>query len=113
MKLAAIQRDQVLRAEFAADVSLYEPEMIIFLDETGSNRRDTLRKYGYSLRGRPITSHKIISRGKCVSTITILSMMGILDCMTTTGSVDADAFCDFVEKFLLIHLMPFDGQRVL
>ena len=85
--------------------------MIIFLDETGSDRRDTLRKYGYSLRGRPITSHKIISRGKRVSTIAILSMEGILDCMTTTGSVDADAFSDFVEKFLLPHLMPFDGRN--
>lgn len=42
----AIQRDDCLRARFAQDVSLYSPEMLIFLDETGTDRRDALRKKG-------------------------------------------------------------------
>ena len=33
----ALQRDECLRAQFAADVSLYSPEMLIFLDETGTD----------------------------------------------------------------------------
>ena len=46
---------------------LYELEMLIFTDKMGSDKWDSLRKYGYSLRGRPAKSHKIISRGKHVS----------------------------------------------
>ena len=44
LKLVAKQRDEDLRAKFACDVAMYEPEMLVFLDETGS---DKLTKYGY------------------------------------------------------------------
>lgn len=47
------RRDETLRASYALAVSLYKPDMLIFLDETGTDRRDALRKYSYSLRGKP------------------------------------------------------------
>lgn len=109
LKVAAMERDEKLRSEFIADVSVYDRDMLIFLDEVGSDKRETLRKYGYSLRGKPITATKSASRGKRVSTIAIMSTRGLLDCMSTTGTVDSYVFCDFVEKFLLPHLMPFNG----
>ena len=111
MKLVAIQRDDGLRAQFVSDVSLYEPEMLIFIDETGSDKRDSLRKYGYSMRGRPAKSHKIISRGKHVSAIAMMSMNGILDVDIVHGSVNGEVFCDFVEKFLVPHLLPYNGHN--
>jgi len=43
----AIQRDENQRQQFIDDVSIYNPEMIIFLDETGTDRRDALRRKGY------------------------------------------------------------------
>ena len=111
MKLASIGRDEELRSQFSADLSLYPPEMIIFLDETGSDRRDAIRKYGYSVRGKPIVSHKNLSRGKRINAIAIMSMEGMLDCVTTTDSVDSDVFYDFADKYLLPHLMPFNGTN--
>ena len=45
-----VQRNDMLRTQFAEDVALYKPEMLVFLDETGADRRDTFRKKGYSLR---------------------------------------------------------------
>ena len=111
MKLVAIQRDDGLRAQFVSDVSLYEPEMLIFIDETGSDKRDSLRKYGYSLRGKPAKSHKIISRGRHVSAIAMMSMNGILDVDIVHGSVNGEVFCDFVEKFLVPHLLPYNGHN--
>ena len=63
MVLIAKQRDEYLRATFATDVSCYKREMLVFLDETGADRRNTMRKYGYSLRGKPATSHKLHFRG--------------------------------------------------
>ena len=56
-----------------ADVSLYKLEMLIFIDESGSNDRDTLRKYGYSIRGKPPRSLKLLVYGEWVSVITALS----------------------------------------
>ena len=58
----AIQRSDTLRARFMADVSIYDPKMFVWLDETGCDRRNTLRKYGYmySLRGIPVCDHRLL-----------------------------------------------------
>lgn len=109
MRYAALQRDEQLRSQFVSDVSIYNPDMLIFLDESGCDRRDYMRKYGYSLRGRPPVCHKILARGEHLSLITFMSTSGVLDCQVVHGSVDGDVFYSFVEKILLPHLMPFDG----
>ena len=109
MKLVAKQRDDELRAQFVSDMSLYEPEMLIFIDETGSDRRDSLRKYGYSLRGKPIKSQKLLLRGERLSAISFMSVCGILDCKVVRGTVNTEIFLDCIEKNLIPHLMPFDG----
>ena len=64
MKVIAKQQDSYLRAQFAYDVTQYQPEMLVFLDETGSDKRDSLRKYGYSLQGRPAKSKKTLNTWK-------------------------------------------------
>ena len=58
IKLVAKQRDESLRTQYIIDVSLLEPDMFIFVDETGANHRDTLRKYGYSLYMANLSVHK-------------------------------------------------------
>jgi len=47
----ASQRSEELREKFLIDCSAYEPEMLIFVDETGCDRRSAMRRFGYSLRG--------------------------------------------------------------
>ena len=110
MRLAAIQRDDLLRAEFANEVSMHnDASLFVFLDETETDRRDTLRRYAYSWRGKPALAQKLILRGERLSSIAIMSTTGVLDCKITTGTVDGDVFYDFVESCVLPHLMPFDG----
>ena len=109
MKLVAKQRDESLRTQYIIDVSLLEPDMFIFIDETGADRRDTLRKYGYSLRGKPIRSQKLIFRGERLSTLGAMSTSGVLDCKVVRGKVDADDFYDFIHTSLLPKLMRFNG----
>ena len=67
--MVARQRDELTRATYAVEVALYNPDMFIFLDETGSDGRNALRKYGYSLQGIPAASHKLLIRGEHLSTI--------------------------------------------
>ena len=58
-------------------MSLYDPEMLVFLDETGSDRRTYLRRYGYALKGSRATTEKLLVRGKRYSAIAGLCIDGI------------------------------------
>ena len=61
---------------------MYDPELLVFIDETGADRRNTIRKYGYSVRGKPARSHKLLCQGQHISVIA-------LDCKVIHGSVKA------------------------
>ena len=43
--IVASQRDDSLRAMFVSELSIYTADMFIFLDETGTDRRNLLRRY--------------------------------------------------------------------
>ena len=107
--MVALQRDAFLRQKFVVDVSEYETEMLIFLDETGADRRNCIRRRGYSMRGIPLRKHSLLVRGERVSGIAIMSINGILDVSVNKGTTNGDVFHDFVQKFLLPLLQPFDG----
>ena len=79
-----------MRQKFILDMSVYNPEMLIFLDETGADRRDILRKYGYSMRGKPAERHTLLVRGDRVSAIANISINGLLDIDVMKGTVDGD-----------------------
>ncbi len=107
--LVALQRDAFLRQQYIVDVSEYATEMLIFLDETGADRRNCIRQRGYSMRGIQLRKHSLLVRGERVSGIAIMSLNGILDVSVSKGTTDGDVFHDFVQKFLLPQLKPFDG----
>ena len=111
MILAAKQRCEIMRAQYQLDMSVYlgHPELLIFLDETGKDRRDCLRRHAYSIRGQPATSRKFTFRGDRVNALCAISTDGLLDSYTTTGSVNADIFLHFIEHALVPHLQPFNG----
>lgn len=109
LKVTALQQDCSLRQQFISDVTVYSPEMLVFIDETGTDRRNLIRKYGYSMRGCPLRSHSFFVRGERVSAIACISMAGLLDVKTLTGTSDGDTFYDFVQTYLLPQLMPYNG----
>ena len=111
MQLVAKQRDEDLRMTFTAEVSIYTADMFIFIDETGADRRNALRRYAYSWRGKPAKAHKLLVRGEHVTAMCLMCSSGILDCKTVSGGVDGDTFYDFVQSNLLPHLMPFNGSN--
>ena len=83
--MSAIQRDSFFRLKYISEVSLYDRDMMIFLDETGSDRRNSIRRYGYIIRGRPLISEKLLVCGKRISAIAFMSVNGMLDCKTVAG----------------------------
>ena len=42
--------DQGLRTQFVTDVSLYNADTLIFIDETECDRRNTISRHGYGVR---------------------------------------------------------------
>jgi len=112
MTLIAKQRDEDTRMTFEYDVSVYDPEMLVFVDETGADRRDILRRKGYSVRGKPAKSHKLLCRGQHISVIAAISAKGLLDCKIHHESVNGDTFYSFVLTHLVAFLQPFNGQNI-
>lgn len=111
LQIRALQQKEFLRQKFIADVSLLSSDMFIFVDETGADNRNLIRKYGYSLRGKPHQTNQVLVRGERVSAIACLSVAGILDVQTVRGTTDGDTFYSFVQTHLLSHLMPFNGTN--
>ena len=66
-----MQRIDVKRAEFIEEMSYISANMIVWLDETVSDRRNERRKQGYHLRGLTPTDFKLTVRGKRLSSIGI------------------------------------------
>ena len=59
----ALQRSEELRAQYTSEMSLYEPQTLVFVDETGSDKRCALRRYGYALKGKRAISERLL-RGR-------------------------------------------------
>ena len=87
--------------------------MLIFVDESGSDKRSALQRYGYALKGKPAVADKllILIRGKRYSAIIMMSVDGLLDAYVTDGSVDGEKFCTSIECCLLPQLQPFNGRN--
>ena len=111
MQLVASQRNQELRSVFVSDVSAYDCKSLVFIDETGCDRRDAIRKYGYGLRGKPVKCQKLLVRGERISVIAAMTVEGVTDLKIVRGGVTRDIFKDFVEKQLLPQLMTFNGSN--
>ena len=104
----AVQRSEALRAKFMSIISLYDPSMFIFLDESGCERRNGARKFGYSIRGIPPVDHRILIRGIRYSAIPVVSLDSIHDVYLLEGTVNGKRF---VRECLLQFLMPFNGSN--
>ena len=61
IRQVAKQRCDALRGAFMAQTFLLKREMFVWVDETGTDKRDQLRKYGYALRGVTPVYHRFLS----------------------------------------------------
>ena len=68
----ALQRSEEHRGTFMANVLQYPRDFLVWVDETGTDRRDQLRKFGYSIRGLPPVC-KLFTRGTRLSAIAAIS----------------------------------------
>ena len=79
LRQVARQRCTIQRARFMFEIMDFDPKTLIFIDETGSTRRNAIRRYGYALLGVTPVTHKLCVYGKRLSAIGIMTYRGIED----------------------------------
>lgn len=92
-----------------AQALLYNKEMYVWLDETGCDRRNYMRKYGYALKGQVPQCHRLLVRGERISAIAAIATDGLVSLQLTTGTVNSDIFYDFIRGSVIPQMNPFDG----
>ena len=105
----ALQRCLDYRASFVANVFTFSKEMFVWIDETGSDMKDMLRRYGYALRGERAVCSTLLVRGQRISSISAMCTEGILAVELTKDSVNGEKFFNFVRGSLIPEMLPFDG----
>ena len=93
-----------------ASVYTFPKETLVWVDETGSNMKDMLRKYGYALRGERAICHLLV-RGQRISSIAAMCTEGMLAVELTHDFVNGEKFYDFVCGSLIPEMLPFDGSN--
>jgi len=79
---------------------------MLWIDESGFERRNNLRKYGYIVHGQQPRSLAFTVCGKHYTSITVLSTNEMEDVYITNSSVDGYVFLEFVHWYVLPLLMP-------
>ena len=65
------------------EMSIYDPGtcMFIWFDESGCDRRNSTRKFTYTISGMCPVDHQILARGTRYSAITAATVNGVHDVM--------------------------------
>ena len=85
-----------------AEVQWFSPDKFVWVDETGSNKKDQVRRCGYVLRGEYPVYHRFLHRGQRISAIAALSADGVIALELTKGTVDGSKFVDFIRSILVL-----------
>ena len=81
-------------------------DKFVWLDGTGSDGRDYIRKYGYALQGMRTVTHRFLSRGR-TNAIAAMSQDGVIALLS--GPVNGYVFFNFISSSLIPVVMPFNG----
>lgn len=101
----ALQRSDELTVAYMAEISIIDPSVLVWVDETGFRCRNSIRAYVYSLRGLHATDHQLRVGSKSINAIGVMSLGGIEDVYISEDNVNTDIFEDFVQRSLLPILM--------
>lgn len=107
----AQQRCAALRGQFMAHVHLFNCESFVWIDETGSNKKDHIRKYGYALKGVTPVYHRLLCRGERYNAIAAISSTSVLAVEVRKGSINGSLFFDFLRGELFPNMHPFPGPH--
>lgn len=112
--LVATQRDHLVRADWIVRIQEYRADQFVFIDESGVDKRDGLRRTGWAPKG--IKPKKLVpgggkDRGVRHQVLPALTINGILGLSVYEGSTDGQGFVDYIEGVILPKTSPFPGPN--
>ena len=73
-----------------AEILMYNVNMFVVVDETGKDKHDSIRRYGYAVQGTTPQSILQLSRGDRISTVAAISCTGLVSFDPFTETVQGD-----------------------
>lgn len=100
------ERDEVARLEWWAKSQKFDPNKLVFVDESGTHLHMS-RSYARSLRGERAYTTAPYHPGERTNLIAALSTSGVqAPWLVTGGSVDTTTFVTYVGQVLCPTLLP-------
>jgi len=96
-----------------SSILMYGRDMLVWVDDTGCNRKDFFRKYGYSYKGYRSHCHSLLQRGQRINAMAALSSRGVLDVKLISSNVNGDIFCQWIKGDLIPYMLTYDGLNPL
>ncbi|KAF6783011.1 hypothetical protein CSOJ01_15943 [Colletotrichum sojae] len=96
----AQQRDDDLRDHYLHRISQYQSYQLVFVDESGCDRRAGYRRWGWSPKGSSPVETTKFGRGKRWHILPAYTQDGIVLRRVYQGSTDSDLFEDFIAQLL-------------
>ncbi|KIK14598.1 hypothetical protein PISMIDRAFT_116735, partial [Pisolithus microcarpus 441] len=97
--------------EYIARIGIYEPEQLVFVDESSVDHRTTYCGQAWSIRGTRAKCKAFFAHGRCYSVLPALSLIdGILHCNIIEGSFCTETFTHFIEG-LLDNMQPYPAPN--
>jgi hypothetical protein len=89
----------------------YRGFQLVFLDESGINKKLGDRDHGYSPKGRRIPQKVSPGRAENYSLLPAMSIDGYIACRLYRGAIDSERYEDFIRNDVLPQCTPFPGPR--
>ena len=105
-----IERDELLRQEFQAELEAKDPDTLVFIDESGVDNREDYG-YGWNEKGQRFHALKAGKRSTRVSIIGALSQKRLIAPLSFEGACNRQVFEKWLETMLLPLLLP--GQTII
>lgn len=102
MTRCALERNEQDCIEYQTLIRTYfQPEQLVFADESHFNRLTLRRPYAWSIQGERATRHELFLRGTKYSILPAISLNGILHLEVLEHAITGNVFYTFVQGLLL------------
>lgn len=105
----ALQRSSIYRGDYMAEMQFFNVDQLVWLDETGCDKRDHIRKMGYAMKGERPICKRLLHRGQRISAVAAMCSDGVIALKLEVGTFNGDKFTQFVTETLIPEMLQFDG----
>lgn len=110
-QIVAAQRNPVLRNDWLRKIGMFTGEMFVFCDESGTDRRDGVRRTGWAPPGvKPFIQGKF-ERGTRFHLLPAITADGILDLLVYKGQSNKEGFVAWLTDCVLPKMNRFPDRN--